>query len=158
MSQEADDHVVVHRVAGEMLSPTSSSIAIRDFSLVSDEPVSRGGENLGPTPLELMLGGLCGGISVATARAAQLLDLSYETLSVAIEAELDARGRLGIWPGVPLHYTVVNVTVRVGTTEAPSAVDALAQQVWSTSSVVSLMRAAVPQFTITWERAPSVPH
>ena len=55
-------------------------------------------------------------------------------------------------------YTVVNVTVRVGTTEAPSAVDALAQQVWSTSSVVSLMRAAVPQFTITWERAPSVPH
>ena len=103
MSQEADDHVVVHRVAGEMLSPTSSSIAIRDFSLVSDEPVSRGGENLGPTPLELMLGGLCGGISVATARAAQLLDLSYETLSVAIEAELDTRGRLGIWSGVPLH-------------------------------------------------------
>lgn len=42
-------------------------IQIRDFTLVSDEPVSDGGTNLGPTPKELMVAAL-GACAAITAR------------------------------------------------------------------------------------------
>ena len=52
--------VVVNRARGEMLSDTASAVHVRDFPpLVSDEPPSRGGEDRGPTPLELVLVALC---------------------------------------------------------------------------------------------------
>ena len=52
--------VVVNRARGEMLSHTASAVHVRDFPpLVSDEPPSRGGEDRGPTPLELVLVALC---------------------------------------------------------------------------------------------------
>ena len=52
--------VVVNRARGEMLSHTASAVRVRDFPpLVSDEPPSRGGEDRGPTPLELVLVALC---------------------------------------------------------------------------------------------------
>ena len=52
--------VVVNRAWGEMLSHTASAVQVRDFApLVSDEPPSRGGEDRGPTPLELVLVALC---------------------------------------------------------------------------------------------------
>jgi uncharacterized OsmC-like protein len=54
------DHIVVHHVRGRMLSRTSAEIVVRDHPpIVADEPPSRGGEDRGPTPLELVLVALC---------------------------------------------------------------------------------------------------
>lgn len=51
---------VTNKVSGKMRSHTSSEIYIRDFEpLISDEPPKRGGNNTGPTPLEIMLAALC---------------------------------------------------------------------------------------------------
>ena len=55
-----ESDVVVNRARGEMLSHTASAVHVRDFPpLVSDEPPARGGEDRGPTPLELVLVALC---------------------------------------------------------------------------------------------------
>jgi hypothetical protein len=54
------DHLVVNRAGGKMLSNTAAEIIVRDFPpIVSDEPPKRGGENRGPTPLEFVLVALC---------------------------------------------------------------------------------------------------
>lgn len=56
----AGEHIVVNRAHGRMLSHTSAEIVVRDHApIVADEPPSRGGENRGPTPLELVLVALC---------------------------------------------------------------------------------------------------
>lgn len=60
MSVEANEYIVVNRAHGKMLTHAAAEVHIRDFQpLVSDEPPSRGGENRGPTPLELILAALC---------------------------------------------------------------------------------------------------
>jgi uncharacterized OsmC-like protein len=57
---ELPDYVVVNRARGRMLTHSAAEVSVRDFPpLVSDEPPSRGGENRGPTPLELVLAALC---------------------------------------------------------------------------------------------------
>jgi hypothetical protein len=55
-----EDYVVVNRASGHMISRSAAEITVRDHPpVVSDEPPARGGENLGPTPLEYVLVGLC---------------------------------------------------------------------------------------------------
>lgn len=57
---ELPEYVVVNRASGRMLTHCAAEVSVRDFPpLVSDEPPSRGGEDRGPTPLELVLVALC---------------------------------------------------------------------------------------------------
>jgi hypothetical protein len=51
---------VTNKVSGRMRDHAASEMYIRDFEpLISDEPPKRGGNDMGPTPLELMLAALC---------------------------------------------------------------------------------------------------
>ncbi len=61
MAEEKENkYIVTNRAQGKMLTHAASEIFIRDFSpLISDEPPARGGENRGPSPLELILAALC---------------------------------------------------------------------------------------------------
>jgi uncharacterized OsmC-like protein len=55
-----EDYMVVNRASGHMISHSAAEITVRNHRpVVSDEPSSRGGENLGPTPLEYVLAALC---------------------------------------------------------------------------------------------------
>lgn len=52
--------VVTNRARAEMLTHAAAAIYVREFPpFVSDEPPSRGGEDRGQTPLELILMALC---------------------------------------------------------------------------------------------------
>lgn len=52
--------VVTNRASGRMLTHSASRIQIRDLPpVISDEPPARGGDDLGPSPLEYILTALC---------------------------------------------------------------------------------------------------
>ena len=58
--KDTPDYIVVNRASGQMLTHSAAKIQIRDLApVISDEPSSRGGENLGPSPLEYILAALC---------------------------------------------------------------------------------------------------
>ncbi len=56
---ELPEYIVVNRASGRMLSHAAAEVSVRRFTLVSDEPPARGGEDRGPTPLEYVLVALC---------------------------------------------------------------------------------------------------
>ncbi len=57
---EVNKYIGINYARGKRLSHAATEVYIRHFSpLVSDEPPSRGGEDRGQSPLELILAALC---------------------------------------------------------------------------------------------------
>ena len=73
-----------------------------------------------------------------------------------LEAEatgtLDIRGRTGMDPSIPVHFAAVRLHIKVKTTEPDDRVARLIELAEKYCPVQSLIRAAVPDFVVTWER------
>ena len=148
----APEDIVVNRARGRMLTRTATELRVRDLApVLSDEPPARGGENRGPSPLELVLFSLCACTNVTTGRMAAKLRFRYSNLETEAEGELDTRGRKGI-ADVPVHYRAVRLRVRVATDESDERIDRLADLVGRYCPVDRLIGAAVDDYTVDWER------
>lgn len=75
----------------------------------------------------------------------------YEDLESIAEGELDTRGRKGE-ADVPVHYRAVRLRVLIRTDETDARLDRLAGLVGRYCPVDSLVRAAVRDYEVTWER------
>jgi uncharacterized OsmC-like protein len=150
--RETAEEIVVNRASGHMLSSTATELRVRQLApVLSDEPPSRGGEDRGPSPLELVLCALCACTNVSAARMAAKLRFDYTHLDTEAEGELDVRGRKGT-ADVPVHYRKVRLVVRIATEESDARLERLANLVGRYCPVDSLVRAAVPDYEVRWER------
>lgn len=82
---------------------------------------------------------------------ADKIRFEYDDLESYVEGVLDTRGRKGE-ADVPVHYKAVRLTVRIKTGESDDRLRRLAELVGRYCPVDSLIRAAVPDYTVTWER------
>ena len=62
---------------------------------VTDEPVAHGGSGEGPSPLQTVLGALCGCESVTFHRTAAEMGFDYDGIEFEVAFTIDIRGRLG---------------------------------------------------------------
>jgi uncharacterized OsmC-like protein len=76
---------------------------------------------------------------------------SYDDLETNVEGELDTRGRKGE-ADVPVHHRAIRMLVRIRTDEPNERLERLAALVSRYCPVDSLVRAAVPDYEVTWER------
>ncbi len=76
---------------------------------------------------------------------------AYGDLEILTEGDLDRRGRMGT-ADVPVHFCAVRVTIRIETSESDERLARLADLVGRYCPVDSLVKAAVPDYTVTWER------
>lgn len=151
MTRTEDEHVVVNRAEGAWSAPMTTTLRARQFTVTSDEPPARGGQDGGPTPLELLMASLCACTTVSAARMAAKLRFAYSALETVAEGELDTRGRKGE-ADVPVHHRSVRLRVRIATEESDAKLDRLADLVGRYCPVDSFMRAAVPDYEVAWER------
>jgi uncharacterized OsmC-like protein len=152
LKAKVEDYVVTNTAHGEMLSRAAVAVHVREFPpVVSDEPPARGGENRGPSPLEYVLISLCACTNVSAGRMAEKLRFEYEDLETYAEGVLDTRGRRGL-ADVPVHYKAVRLRVRIKTNEPDERLARLEELVGRYCPVDSLIRAAVPDYVVKWER------
>lgn len=77
---------------------------------------------------------------------------NYEHLETSAEGVLDTRGRRGLADDVPVHYKAVRLTIRIKTDEPDQKLQRLIDLVARYCPVDSLIKAAVPDYAVTWER------
>ena len=82
---------------------------------------------------------------------AEKIRFEYTDMETFAEGDLDTRGRKGE-ADVPVHYHAVRLTIRIKTDENDKKLDRLIDLVARYCPVDSLIRAAVPDYTVTWER------
>lgn len=73
-----------------------SRIEARDFKLLSDEPENLGGSNLGPNPVEYVLGALAACQEIVIKAHAGQLGIKLTSVRVEAEGDIDLRGFFNI--------------------------------------------------------------
>jgi uncharacterized OsmC-like protein len=77
--------------------------------------------------------------------------MNYDHLETRAEGVLDTRGRKAE-ADVPVHYKAVRLTIRIKSNEPDQKLSRLAELMARYCPVDSLVRAAVPDYQVTWER------
>ena len=82
---------------------------------------------------------------------AKKIRFQYEDLETFSEGDLDTRGRKGL-ADVPVHYKTLRLRIAIKTDESDERLQRLADLVSRYCPVDSLVRAAIPDYQVTWER------
>jgi len=75
----------------------------------------------------------------------------YDDLETYAEGTLDTRGRKGE-ADVPVHYSAVRLHIRIKTEEPDGRLARLQELVSRYCPVDSLIKAAIPDYEVVWER------
>lgn len=80
------------RAKAECPSHSRADIGIRDVTFTIDEPIERGGSNMGPTPTDTALAALIGCTNVIGHKCADRLGIDIGHLTIDASCEFDRRG------------------------------------------------------------------
>ncbi|MGH9088088.1 MAG: OsmC family protein [Acidimicrobiales bacterium] len=126
----------------------------RGLELATDEPVDHGGTGTAPTPLETVIGALCGCSAVTFARAVGELSRPYDGVELDAAFTLDPRGLRGE-AAVRPHFQTVEVTARVRIDEAPERLAKVAEVTERRCPVRNLLVDAGVALSVEWPPVPS---
>ena len=120
-------------------------------TLTLDEPVPHGGTGRGPSPLQAVLGALCGCEAVTFHRTTADLGLSYDSLDFEAAFTIDIRGRLGDRSVRP-HFQTVRVRAVVATAGPMDELAAVIEETEARCPVMNLLLDAKVDLRIEWVR------
>lgn len=114
------------RIELEGHCPTMSltEVRVRRHSFVIDEPPSRHGTDVAPTPLETMLGALVGCTNVIARRIAHKQGLDLVITRIGCVGHLDHRG-IDMEADVPVPFPKIELAVEARTTATAEEIAAL---------------------------------
>jgi len=69
-----------------------TDVLVRDAELTIDEPVERGGTNLGPAPTETLMASLAGCTNVIAHKVARMHGVEFSDFHIDVVAQFDRRG------------------------------------------------------------------
>ena len=120
--------------------------------VVLDEPAQHGGTGEGPTPLQAVLGALCGCEAVTFRRTATELGLSYSALDFEAAFTIDIRGRQGDRSVRP-HFQTVRLRAVVTTSEPIGKLTAVIEETEARCPVLNLLLDAKVDVRMEWLRS-----
>ena len=118
-------------------------------TLVTDEPIAHGGTGEGPSPLQTVLGALCGCESVTFHRTAKEFDFDYDGITFEGEYTIDIRGRMGV-RGVRQHFQTVRVQATVTTSESEDRLREVVEETEARCPVYNLIADAGVKAEMLW--------
>jgi uncharacterized OsmC-like protein len=106
--------VVTYRAKAKCPTHSRTEIPVRDLGVVIDEPVERGGTNLGPTPTEAAMTALIACTNVIGHKAAYKLGVDLGAISVVANCKFERRGVL-LEEEIDVPFPEITLTVNCET-------------------------------------------
>lgn len=94
-------------------SDTGLEVSARDFKWLVDEPPSLGGGDIGPNPVEYVLGALLGCLNVVVHLVAKEKGVVLTSFTASATGELDPTKFLGKNMDVRAGYSVIEIKIEV---------------------------------------------
>lgn len=147
-------HIIHPRVRTDNSDGTRVTVFTQNHAWTIDEPKHKGGSDLGPTPLESLLGSLAGCESVVLRLVANAIDFKYSDLKIDCEGTADLRGARGVG-GVRPYFTHVKIVLTLATDEPEHRIDLLRRNVELRCPVMNLFSSADVEMDVVWTIVPA---
>ncbi len=122
--------------------------------MTTDEPIAHGGTGEGPSPLQTVLGALCGCEAVTFSRTAADLDFEYAGIDFEAEFTIDIRGRLGN-ENVRPHFQTIRVQATVSSDESEERLAEVVEETERRCPVFNLVTDAGVKTEMLWILLPT---
>ncbi len=139
------------KVALEGHCPTMSltQVKVRGHSFVIDEPPYRHGTDVGPTPLETMLGALIGCTNVITRRVAHERGVELTVKKIDVVGHLDHRG-IDQEADVPVPFPLIELKLIVRTAADEALIDSMRAEIAKRCPMSVILKQAGSRIEETW--------
>ncbi len=140
------------QVALEGYAPTASltEVRVRGHSFVIDEPPYRHGTDVGPTPLETLLGALIGCTNVIARRIAMEMKFDLKIDKIDVLGHLDHRG-IDRVADVPVPFPTIELKVQATSSGTEEEMRRLREDMHARCPMSVILRQAGSQIVESWD-------
>ena len=132
-------------------SHSLAKVSVRDLEFAIDEPIERGGTNLGPTPTDTALAALIGCTNVIGHKCAEKLAIDIGHLNISAVCDFDRRGvTLSEEIDIPFEKIILNIETDGNASEAQ--LEALKNEVAKYCPLSKLFRQAGTIIEENWTK------
>ncbi|HEX5418677.1 MAG TPA: OsmC family protein [Gammaproteobacteria bacterium] len=110
-----------------------------EFTFEADHPEVFASEDLGATPVELVLAGLASCLTAGVAAVAQNRGVKLRSVEAKLEGKMDIRGILGVDSDVRNGYDDIKVTFNIDADASQQDIEALVAQSQKRSAVFDIV-------------------
>jgi len=141
--------IVPIKIEADCPTHSRSDISVRDVSTTIDEPIERGGTNLGLSPTETLVASLVGCTAVIGRKCAAKLEIDVGHLAISAVCQFDRRGVL-LMEEIDMPFTHVQLNIETSGTATPAQLTRLGAEVAKFCPVSKLFRQAGVQVEDNW--------
>ena len=134
---------------GEATSHSRTDVSVRDVETTIDEPIERGGTNMGPSPTEAMIASLIACSNVISQKIAHRAGIYLQRMTIDAEAMFDRRG-VTLEEEIEVPFPKITLTFNVTTTADDAAIARLRAELPKFCPISKVIRAAGTTIQEEW--------
>ncbi|MEM9030669.1 MAG: OsmC family protein, partial [Pseudomonadota bacterium] len=137
------------RVHGRQETKTKSVVTARNVEMIIDEPIERGGTNLGPMPVETMIAGLVGCTHVISNKLATANSVTITAMDIDVVTTMDSSGTRLIQP-VDIPFPDVTLTITADMDGPDAGIAAVVSKLRHHCAVSRMLQMSGSRVSETW--------
>ncbi|WP_412565134.1 OsmC family protein [Thalassobius sp. MITS945101] len=139
------------RLKGQGHSHSHCDVMVRDLTSTIDEPVERGGTNLGFSPTETAYAALVGCTNTIGHKCADKLGVDIGTLSFDMVVDFDRRGVMLI-EEIDIPFTAIRLSVTAAGSASDADLQRVAEETAKYCAVSKMFVAAGTEVEVNWAK------
>jgi uncharacterized OsmC-like protein len=140
---------ITMRLAAEAPSHSRTDVKVRDVGMTIDEPVERGGTNMGLSPTETLMAALLGCTNVIAQKVAERNGVHFARMALRLEAQFDRRG-VTLQEEVAVPFPKVRLFIDVATDADEARMATVRTELAMFCPVSKVIRAAGTEIEEIW--------
>lgn len=144
--------VVTYRATAQCPTHSRTEIPVRDLNVVIDEPLERGGTNMGPAPTEAAMTALIACTNVIGHKNARRLGVDLGEVTIDAACQFDRRGVL-MEEEIDVPFPAITLTVNCTTTANQEDLTRVGNETEKYCAIAKLFSQSGTDLTVNWVKA-----
>ena len=145
------DNVVHMKLEGSSKSDSRTDIITRDVESIIDEPIARGGTNLGMSPTETLITSLIGCTNVITHRIMEKMGFKINSMDIKTKTLFNRDG-VGLIQEVEVPFPEITLDIEISTDASESNLIEVQKQLAMYCPIAKVIRNAGTKINENWTK------